>query len=545
VCPVFDGSTSSTTALAKRNSSGKAHPSLLLVKSILSILMGNVAPALADDERVLVKAASTSGSGKSTDAALNWKTNSWVCLYGSTYHVGILALVEALANATCAQDFCAAWADLLEACDDGTGSLLPLDAVKLKTLQGRAAFQESIIRTADELYFWMRYRDQTADSKNDRLAGTVVEKLWPKMNMPTSVDLTPILIDPVAVRNRAKGTTSGPTTAAPTPGTSAAKGTFKGPQKAILRRAIDDRTATLLFGQTASGKNTCFNEVIAELGWGFEAVGGKEGLADLDFFGSLTKTKKGLAWVDGPIARAMRRAATEPVVVWIDEFTRIRPEQVNILIDLLNEVPEDLMLKSGAKLDETHGKSTRGLYRRVEVPQCDQPFVCPAENLIVVAACNRGRAYAAYDIDPALMRRFQRKVEFRYLDADLEAALLIEKSSATLDPKVAKACVGVATKVRQMAETAEVSAPLDPGSLIYWANQVAERMKAESLLWNPKASASIKTTIRTRLITLAQEEAETTWIPAVLAPDLSGVLPLGKITALKDVVRDQFTANLV
>jgi len=142
------------------------------------------------------------------------------------------------------------------------------------------------------------------------------------------------------------------------------------------------------------------------------------------------------------------------------------------------------------------------------------------------------------------MRRFERKIEFRYLPAADEAALLVEKSAAPLDAKIAQACVGVATKARQMAETAEVVAPLDPASLIYWASQIAERMQAAAIRYNNSASASLKSAIKAQIITLAQEEAETTWMPAVVAPDLNGVLPIGKLTALKDVVRDQFTANL-
>jgi hypothetical protein len=94
-----------------------------------------------------------------------------------------------------------------------------------------------------------------------------------------------------------------------------------------------------------------------------------------------------------------------------------------------------------------------------------------------------------------------------------------------------------------MAETAEVASPLDPGSLIYWASQVAARMRAESIKWSG-SSASTKSTLKTQVIAIAQCEAETTWLPAVVAPDLNGVLPIGKLTALKDVVRDQFNANL-
>lgn len=519
--PVFDGTTTSATT-AKRNATGTARPSLLLTKALLAALLGKVVNIRSDAQCVSVLSESLSANG-TLACALDWATNQWHSKFGSTYHCGLLALGEAIVHAPLAADFCNAWADLL---DLNVIPRLPITTADLQTLAQNALFKDVLIRVADELYYWTRYRDAKPDGANDRLASaTVVRDATP--GPVNGADLAPILLDPIAIRARVENANA-PTTA-PTAVPPSQPGAFKGWQKGVVITSITRGEPALLFGPTASGKTTCFNEAIAELGLPFEAIAGKEGLLDLDFFGSLTKTTKGLAWVDGPLARAMRRAAKEKVVVWLDEFTRIPTQQVNILIDLLNVVPENLMLQSGAQL---WGKSQTGFYRRVEVPQCNEVFNCPAENLVIVAGCNLGRAYAVHAIDPALLRRFPRKVEFRYLAPDDEAQLLVEKTGA--GARLAKACVAVATKLRQMAETAEVAAPLDPASLIVWTQAIAERAQFEK----------IKLANKTRLIEIAQAEARTTWLLGVLAVDLNGLLPDGKVAGLLDTIRDLFIANL-
>ena len=533
--PAVDAFT--THGLARRNHhAGKSSNSLLLTKALLIALCGKVSAIYDTTTHVVIESTSPDRITKSGKPSVTRVAISQhgllnpMSFFGATYHIGLAALGEAIVRASEAADLLEAWKHLITYTRDHLN--LPLDWRGLATLND-PGFNEALLRCADELYFWMRYSNATeaecvADGPHDRLAKAVVSKSNP-VDPRGSANLVSRLLDPSAWTSRAP-TATAPSPRAASAAPSGSKG-FKGPQKGILARSMEQRVSTLLFGQTATGKTECVNEVIGELGWGYEHVGGKEGLADLDFFGSLTKTQGGLTWVDGPLARAMRRAATEPIVVFIDEFTRIRPEQLNILIDLLNEVPEALMEKSGVT---PWGKSARGHYRRVEVPQCEGVFNCPAENLVVVAACNLGRAYNVNSIDPALLRRLKRKIEFRYLKADDEITLLIEKSPVTLDRKIAQACVSVANQVRAMSATAEVSTPLDTGSLIYWTGEIAARWK------------SLGATARTRAtaIAVAQEEAATIWIPAVLAPDLNGQMPDAKIASMNDIIRDQFTANL-
>ena len=534
---------------AVRNS-GDVGVSLMLTKALLVALCGRVTHLIDTGTAILVESSSTTRTTKTgkpsgelvalikpTPTATPSQVTPFNAqfLFGTTYHVGLLALAEVMIRAEEATDALQAWIDLVEYVR--AKHKLPLVWDELVHVSD-TELNHLLVRTGDELYYWLRYQNAlatncVADGLYDRLANQVkVDKRVPTERVRTGMsDLANVMLDVANLRSRmGRATASVPIATPSAPLVVPSTKGFKGPQKRILARSVEQRVSTLLFGQTATGKTECVNEVITDLGWGYEHVAGKEGLADLDLFGGLTKTKEGLAWVDGPIARAMRRASSEPIIVFIDEFTRIRQEQVNILIDLLNEVPEALMLKSGVTL---WGTSKRGMYRRVEVPQCDGVFNCPAENLIVIAACNLGRAYSVQSIEPALMRRLKRKIEFRYLKAEDEVALVIEKSPVALDRKVAQACVGVANQIRAMSATGEVSAPLDTGSLIYWTSEIAVRWKSLG------ASARVRSTA----ITVAQEEASTIWIPAVLAPDLNGQMPDAKVASMNDIIRDQFTAQ--
>jgi MoxR-like ATPase len=529
--PFVTATTPHKTYARRNHHAGARDNSLLLVKSLLAALCGKVSAIYDTTTQVVVEALSpdrttkTGAPSKTITAISQHGPLNPTSFFGSTYHIGLAALAEAVVRAGEAGDLLDAWKDLIEYTQ--SHHTLPLDWASLKTLND-LGFNEALLRCADELYFWTRYANApdtecNADGPNDRVANAVINRSNPNIPVGSIKHANNKLIDP------SQWTRVAPVTPALAPSSAPALGKgFKGPQKAILARAVEMRVPSFCFGPTAVGKTMCFEEVALETGWAIETVMGKESLVDLDFFGGLTKTKDGLMWVDGPLARAMRRAVKEPVLVFIDEFTRLQPNQANILIEVLNEIPEALLEKMGVNLPAA---SARGMYRRVEVPQCDTLFLCPAENLIIVLACNLGRAYNVNSVDPALLRRMKRKIEFRYLLAPDEIALLIERTPK-LDLKVAKALVGVANQVRAMANTAEVSAPLDTDSLLFWAAEVAARAQ----LLAPFARTCAAYT------TIAQEEARTTWFPAVLPLNLNGLMPDNP--GLLGVIRDQFAANM-
>src|SRR5574338_650492 len=114
---------------------------------------------------------------------------------------------------------------------------------------------------------------------------------------------------------------------------------------------------------------------------------------------------------------------------------------------------------------------------------------CPVQNLRIIAAGNFGRAYAVYDLDPALRRRFETVVEFDYLESAAELALVQRRTG--LPEKLAHALVQVAQETRRLMGNGEMPGCVDTGSLLNWAVKCARRkattvdtvMQAGSLTW--------------------------------------------------------------
>ena len=114
-----------------------------LVKAVIAMVIGNVQKLVVrtpDQISVLLKSASDQGS-----YALAIDGATWILPHGITYHVGVLGLAEALARPAAAVDLLDAWEDLLT-----TGQQIGWQINK-------PALKGSIMRVADETYYWLRY----------------------------------------------------------------------------------------------------------------------------------------------------------------------------------------------------------------------------------------------------------------------------------------------------------------------------------------------------------------------------------------------------
>ena len=537
--PAVSASTKAAS-LARRNARATgSENSLLLVKALLAALSGKVTTIYALGNAVAVESESPDRQTKGgrpaksavmlalgADGSVEIKS-----LFGSTYHVGLAALGEAVVHAGEATDLLDAWSDLVAY--TANHYQVPLGWEELETLND-APFNELLLRASDELYFWLRYADARQpdcipNGVNDRVANAVVSKESTQFStLAGTTNLADHLLDPVKLLQRRQnlGGQSSMPTAAATPVPSKFAG-FYGPQLARLVDALTRSVPTLLYGPTGTGKSTCEIEAMRQLTVrpptascpvAHERVDGKEGLEDIDLIGAIVPQGVDRVWVDGPLTRAFRRAELEKVVLFVDEITTIPTAHVNLLKGVLNPTPRALLELQGVV---PQGDSPSDRFYYLEIPQTTEILTAPVENLAVVAACNLGSQYAVHPLDPALERRFQFHIEFGYLPAPDEADLVAARTGLT--PNLALACARVAAATRLKAENAEVADGLDPASLLTWASEIA---RAKPL--NQTAAQKV-----------FLETARYTWLPRVVGRDHRGLMPAGKAKGIEDAITDQ------
>lgn len=138
-----------------------------------------------------------------------------------------------------------------------------------------------------------------------------------------------------------------------------------------------------------------------------------------DWFGSKTVRGGSIAWQDSQFVRAITRGRC---VVVLDEANRASLTVGNALLPLLDR-------RRATLVDE------RGSVVRV------------APSTVFVATMNEGSQFTGTGpMDAALRDRFPRVVEFTYLPAADEAALLVDRTG--IDASVAQRLVEIATKTR-------------------------------------------------------------------------------------------------
>lgn len=493
---------------AKRNPTGAVRISAILVRSLLSILEGYVLEARCEGDFVAayVKSRSTPGS-----AWCLWSEGDLLIPHGSndklTYHVGILAMIQALRNPAQACDLLEAYLILLE---------------RFKGLGMVEALLPELVRAADELYYYLRFGDALPVEANDRLAGVRVMPPEGRISLLETwslLDLLP-LNNPSELKRVLKldsapaiAETLLPNDVQSTPdifNPELPKG-FVGPQLAALTEACQVGENVILGGPTGSGKTFCFQQVAQVLGRTVIAIEGKEGLLDLDFLGAILPKQDGSrSWIDGPLSRAIRLAWEEHLLLFIDEINRIPQKQINLLLTVMNRKPGIFCRMLGMDVED------RLDFYVMEIPMTSEILACPAENLQIVVAGNFGRNYSVYTLDPALRRRFETVIEFDYLEPRQEADLLIERIPA-LSPKVVEALVNMAQETRRMLANGELPGCIDTGSLLHWAEKCCRHTSVT--------------------IPAIMQDARLTWADLVCGRDHVGRINEGNFKALEDYLK--------
>ena len=232
---------------ARRNATGKAVVSAVLVRSLLACLDGAVSYAESTPAGEVV-ARVRSSSAPSAHALCAWKSSTFHIPHGEankiTYHAGVLAILDALAYPAQANDFWEAYQALQ------TASLRYGKTVEI---------QACLCRACDELYYYLRYAGLEPRPENDRLAqAAITSNAAVESGLDArSLDLAP-LTDPAALQ-RLRGqpaTTPALVPAVPvhSPESSSSSDGFVGWQLSALNDALSAGEHVLLAGPTGSGK---------------------------------------------------------------------------------------------------------------------------------------------------------------------------------------------------------------------------------------------------------------------------------------------------
>ena len=148
------------TWTAKRNTSGKGVASAILVRGLLSALDGKVLEAhcSCSDNHVHAIVRSHSKPYSASECWLDWSSNRCGIPHGDetkvTYHLAVLAIVQALAGPDLVQDFWQSYTELLGA---------------FRQYGRSEEIKDSLCRTADEIYYYLRYGPADPEPSYSRL----------------------------------------------------------------------------------------------------------------------------------------------------------------------------------------------------------------------------------------------------------------------------------------------------------------------------------------------------------------------------------------
>ena len=322
---------------AHRNLTREAGVSAILIRAVQAAAQHHAiceARFAAKDGRPIIIVSSTSKStGKVIESYLvsGDAASSWAAYLPNgnadrvTYYLGLLVLAEAMAAPSAYLDLLDAYEELITATKGGA---------ILET------HKDLLCRTADEVYYGLRYQDLPVDAAHDRLSDLQVHDLAAFTASGVSGGVTPfspqVFYDTAQLRAYRSGTSAPTTTptarspktrsrpvarAAPSP--ERPRSFCRAAGAVDLRRpaARQDGAAGRAdgHGQDARGRRSG----AADAGRTARRIEGKEGLLDVDFLGNIVPREDQRVWQDGPLAEAIQAAQCDPVVLFIDEVDTI------------------------------------------------------------------------------------------------------------------------------------------------------------------------------------------------------------------------------
>lgn len=432
---------------ARRNPKTPGYLSAMLCKSCVVALKNDIIGITKLEPPGVVMIRSRSQTGSDFHHCYMTEGKVWLPRGNVTYHLGLLALAEALLFKESAPDLLDALEELLsyrETFGEGDDHYLKL-----------------LMHLSDELYYYAKWRNSNPETDAERLDCLEVfdASYPPEVVLGESID--PDLLTDVEKLQRYREDKTYEDLDELSETTSFSS-RFKGPQLGELVESLDLGMHCLLVGPTATGKSLCAFEAFerTRARKPIFVIEGHESLKEFDLLGGYTPGgKESFVWYDGVLIKAMKAGG----YLFIDEANRMPTRTLNILLGVISR---------GAVVLTEHGS------KEIRVENGFQ----------VVMAMNLGKGYSVNTLDAALLNRFSCVLEYRYLAAKEEEKLLVKETA--IDPAIAVIMVKVANETRHLKRNKELSGEITPRGLFAWATKYKAK-KGKTILSRLKAAAKV------------------------------------------------------
>lgn len=198
---------------------------------------------------------------------------------------------------------------------------------------------------------------------------------------------------------------------------------------AKVQSAIDGNGASpriSLSGETGTGKTAAVNSISKQFEIPVFRVQGRYAINESHLLGRSVLVNDTTKFMYGPVTQAVRMSNERPVILHIDELTRIRSDGRSVIMSLQRD-------NVTVTLDQRGGEKITG----------------DPENIIVITTKNEGNDYEVNDTDIAQRRRYT-EIEFEWLGLhrpEKEQEIIVERTPA--GENFAEAMVKIANEIRE------------------------------------------------------------------------------------------------
>lgn len=197
---------------------------------------------------------------------------------------------------------------------------------------------------------------------------------------------------------------------------------------AKIQSSIDGNGASpriSLSGETGTGKTAAVDSISKQFEIPVFRVQGRYAINESHLLGRSVLVNDTTKFMYGPVTQAVRMSNERPVILHIDELTRIRSDGRSVIMSLQrNDVTVTLDQRGGEKI------------------------IGDPENLIVITTKNEGGDYEVNDTDIAQRRRYT-EIEFEWLGLhrpEKEQEIIVERTP--VGENLAEAMVKIANEIR-------------------------------------------------------------------------------------------------